>query len=417
MLRTYLQLPRTVYVLSLGTLINRAGTLLIPFLTLYLVEHLHTTMRFATWGMATYGLGCMGAVLVGGHFADAVGRRVTMVVATFGSATLMFTLSFLTNKWSMVACVGVLGFVGEMFRPACSAMIADVTPPELRKAAYSLQYVAINLGFSIAPVVGGFIVERSSYHWLFWIDAATTTCLGVIIVVGIRESLHLAHAEHAASAHAQSSSSAGLRHVVTDGTFVVFCLATLAISMMYMQAVSTLPLYFKDLGIGKEQYGQIIAVNGAMIALLQLPFAAWLMRFDRSRLMPLSSLVTGVGFGLIAFAHTPLAFVGTVVVWTAGEMMAAVLVQPIVSDLAPPRLRARYMGVLSMCFAGGSVVGIPLGGEVLARHGGQALWLGCLGASATAALLYFSIRRRIREHPPTATTAAAPAEEATVANM
>jgi len=205
--------------------------------------------------------------------------------------------------------------------------------------------------------------------------------------------------------------------VVTDGTFVVFCLATLAISMMYMQAVSTLPLYFKDLGIGKEQYGQIIAVNGAMIALLQLPFAAWLMRFDRSRLMPLSSLVTGVGFGLIAFAHTPLAFVGTVVVWTAGEMMAAVLVQPIVSDLAPPRLRARYMGVLSMCFAGGSVVGIPLGGEVLARHGGQALWLGCLGASATAALLYFSIRRRIREHPPTATTAAAPAEEATVANM
>jgi MFS family permease len=399
MLQTYLQLPRTVYILCIGTFINRAGTLLFPFLTLYMVEHLHTSTRFATRAMAAYGVGAMAAVLVGGHLADAIGRRVIMLIATFGSAGLMLTLSAAPGKWTMVACLCALAFVAEMFRPACSAMIADVTPPAQRKAAYSLQYVAINLGFAVAPVVGGWIVENVSYRWLFWGDAATTACLGLIILVGLRETIHFAHAEHAASAHPLAGSTAGLSQVLTDGTFMVFCLATLCVSMMFMQSMATLPLYLHDLGIGQQQYGRIIAVNGIMIALLQLPFAAWLTRFDRTRLLVVSTIVIGVGFGMTALCSVVWQFIATVIVWTLGEMISAALVQPIVSDLAPPRLRARYMGVLSMCFSAGSVLGIPLGGEVMARFGGRVLWIGCLGAATVAALCYLSIRERIREHP------------------
>lgn len=411
MLRIYRQLPRTVYVLCLGTFINRAGTMVLPLLTLYLVKHLAASPRFATSAMAAYGLGAMGAVLVGGHLADRIGRRVVMLAATFGSAAIMFSLSFVTDKWGLAACLLGLGFIAEMFRPACSAMIADVTPSEQRKAAYSLQYVAINLGFSIAPLVGGIIVERASYHWLFWGDAATTCCLALIILAGVPESIHLAHAEHARSADPSAHASAGLRHVLTDGTFVLFSLATLAIAMMYMQSVSTLPLYLNRLGIHEAAYGRIIAVNGAMIAVLQLPLAAFIGRYRRARMMLFSAICTGVGFGLTALARTPGQFVGTVVVWTLGEMISAALVQPIVSDLAPPRLRARYMGVLSMCFSGGSVFGIPLGGFVLDRYGGRALWTGCLAASATAALLYHVVRRRIAERPvASASPAPAPAE-------
>jgi len=408
MWKPYWQLPRAVYVLCLGTFVNRAGTLLFPFLTLYLVEQMHTTQRFATRAMAAYGVGAMCAGLIGGHLADRFGRWSIMLISAFGSAALMVMLSFVPDRWTMVVCLLVFAFIAEMYRPACSAMIADVTPSHLRKAAYSLQYVSINLGFSVAPIIGGMIVQRASYRWLFWGDALTTAGLGLILLVGLRETIQLAHAEHAASG-AEADGRSGIGRMLRDGTFLVFCAATLSIAMIYMQSVSTLPLYLQSLNINKESYGRIIAVNGIMIAVLQLPFAAWIMRFERSVMIMLSALITGVGFGLTALAALPWHFVLTVIVWTIGEMIGAVLVQPIVSDLAPPRLRARYMGMLSLCFAGGNVFGIPLGGEVLERFGGRALWACCLGTSLVAALLYLSISRRIREPAPRVSPGAADA--------
>jgi MFS family permease len=401
----YLKLPRAVYILCIGTLINRAGTLLFPFLTLYLNEEIGTSKAFATRAIAVYGIGAMGAVLTGGHLADVVGRRVIMLVATFGSAGLLMLLSFLTQAWSIVAFLFVFGFVAEMYRPASSAMIADLVPTEQRKAAYSLQYVAVNLGFAIAPLVGGYIVEYHTYNLLFWGDALTTLCLALIILVGIRETLHLAHDEastldaEAATASTAGQPGRGFASVLRDRPFMVFCGGTLLLAMIYMQAMSTLPLYLRGLGISKATYGQIMMVNGAMIALLQLPLTVFVARFDRANMIALAALITGIGFGLTGWALTPLHVVGTLIIWTLGEMISAALVQPIVSDLAPPRLRARYMGMLTFCFAGGNVIGVPLGGEVLERFGGPSLWNLTIAAGALAALLFVVIRGHIRDLP------------------
>ncbi len=400
----YLQLPRAVYLLCAGTLINRAGTLLIPFLTLYLTEHMHTTVRFAAWAMAAYGIGAIGAVLVGGHLADTLGRRAIMLASLTGSAALMVILSAVATPWGVVACLVVLGFVGEMYRPACSAMIADLVPGADRQFAYGLQYISVNLGFAVAPPVGGLIVHYWSYTLLFWADAATTLALALIILLCLSETLHLARAEQTDDAGDLHPHFADLRAALREfrlmfghGTFMVFCGATLCLAMVYMQAMSTLPLYMKTLGFNEAQYGRILMINGAMIAALQIPMTAVIARFPREWVVPVAALVTGLGFVLTAPAVALWHLGATVVVWTVGEMMAAPLAPGIVADLAPPRLRARYMGMLSLCFASGNVFGVPLGGEVLDRWGGPTLWVSTLLLTVLAAVLYFSIRRPVAE--------------------
>jgi MFS family permease len=152
------------------------------------------------------------------------------------------------------------------------------------------------------------------------------------------------------------------------------------------------------LGIGAKQYGRIIALNGVMITVLQLPFAALASRWRRDWTLIASGLVLGGGFFLNAFARTPLQFAAVVVVWTLGEMMNAVFAPTIVSDLAPVALRGRYLGVFTMCYSSAAMFGAPLGGLVLARGGGRALWTAVLvlglGAAAFWVLAGPGIRRR-----------------------
>ena len=407
MLRQYLQLPRAVHVLCLGALINRSGALIIPFLTLYLTKHLKMDEAFAMFCMSAYGVGSIAAVLVGGHLADTVGRRVVMLGALFCGAGAILVFSLLTAKLSILICLLLFSFAMEMFRPANSAMIADLTSPAQRPHAYGLQYIAINLGFAVAAAGGGMIVSAMGYVWLFWIDAGTAIAFAAIILFALRETLPAAAQSPRPSETMMSSTSASGESVapetalqaywqiLTHGTFMVFLLATLCLSMVYMQAMATLPLYLSDLGFDEGHYGRILSLNGAMIALLQIPVIAFVARYHRGSMLGVSAVVTGVGFGMTALAHTSWQFAATVAIWTTGEMMSASLVPSIVSDLSPTRLRARYMGMLSLSFSAGGVIGIPLGGLVLQRYGGRTLWTATLVFTMLAAGLYVAIRKRL----------------------
>jgi len=390
MLKHYVELPRAVHILCLGSFINRAGSFLATFLTLYLCVKLGFGEAKATVAMGIYGAGSMLAALIGGHLADAIGRKPIMLLGLLGSATVLMALGFLQSYWRILASVFLLALVADMYRPAASAMIADLVPPERRPYANSLMYLSINLGFAVAPVVGG-ILYTISFKLLFWLDAATSIIYAIIIFTMILETRPVV----SAAGEGATRSADAIRQILADKTFLKFCVATLMISAMYMQSVSTLPLYLKSIGIGERDYGFIIAVNGSLIAIFQLPITWFVFRFDRVRLIAIAAVVTGIGFGLKGFAATPWQFAGTVAIWTLGEMLQSPLVPTIVADLAPVELRARYFGVVSMCFSGGNMLAAPLGGLVLSRFGGGPLWATCLVMGLLAAIMYRSLRKRI----------------------
>ena len=150
-----------VRVLCLGSLVNRAGSFVVIFLTVYVSEHLGFGVPFATLCMGVFGFGSMIGSMVGGQLADQLGRRIVMLLALFGGAAVLLLMGSITNPWLFMITVGVFGLVMDMYRPAASAMIADVVPAARRPHAFALMYISVNLGFAIAPIVGGFIAEYS----------------------------------------------------------------------------------------------------------------------------------------------------------------------------------------------------------------------------------------------------------------
>ena len=180
---------------------------------------------------------------------------------------------------------------------------------------------------------------------------------------------------------------------------MVFCLATFLVSLVFMQAMSTFPLYLEARGFQTDDYGTIIALNGLLIVFLQLPLTAVLTRRHRGKVVATGAVVLALGFGLMGLCATTWHFALAVAVWTCGEMMMAPFHPAIISDLAPIRLRARYMGVSTMAFSMGGMLGPPIGGEILGhpRLGGPWLWTGTFALGMTAAILFFIVRRQIAE--------------------
>jgi MFS family permease len=393
----YLTLPRTVHVLCVGILINRAGTLLVPFLTLYLQSRMGLGIETATRIMGAYGAGALVAALVGGQLADHFGRKRVMVGSLAGGAAVLALFPLLQSSWQVAGGLFVFAMIGEMYRPATQAMIADLVEPERRPQAYALMYVAVNVGFAIAPVIGG-LLAATSFRWLCWVDALTNAAYAVILLVMVRETHPASGAGEDGAVVDRVGWRTALGVISRDGTMLAFCAGIVLVGLSFMQVASTFPLYLGQLGIDAKQYGRIIAINGLMITLLQLPFSSLVAHWRRDRVMIASGVVLGVGFFLNAFARTPWQFAAVVVVWTVGEMMNAVFAPTIVSELAPTALRGRYMGMFTMCFSSAAMFGAPLGGMVLARGGGRALWtavlLMCLGAAVFSAVAGRGIRRR-----------------------
>jgi MFS family permease len=396
MLRQYLHLPRAVHTLCLGTFINRAGTMLVPFLTVYLTTQRHLSVDFATFAMGAWGAGSLVGALTGGHLADHIGRRRVMLISLLGAATVLFCFGTFESPPVIVAGVFGCALLADMYRPAASAMIADLVEPAQRPHAFGLMYVAINLGFSIGPVLGG-ILTKYSYTWLFRMDGSTSAAYAAIILFAIAETLPRRAAAESGRVEPQPAAPEpvpnALQHILRDRAFLIFCGASLCMGLMFMQSMSTFPIYLHARGIEADRYGRILALNGVMIVCLQLPLTHLLSRFNRASVIVWSAVLTGAGFGLIGAATSVWEFAATVVVWTAGEMMSAAYASTIVSDLAPVALRARYMGAFSMCFSSAMMFGAPLGGLVLHHLGGAWLWGGAGAMGLIAAALYLSIHR------------------------
>ncbi len=428
----YFQLPRTVHVLCVGSFINRAGGFVMLFLTIYVSEVLGLGKTFASYCIGAFGLGAVVSSFVGGQLADQFGRRLTMLIALFGGATALMLLSRITNGWLFMAGMFLFAMILDMYRPATSAMISDVTSADQRPHAFGLMYIAINLGFAIAPPIGGFLAERS-FQWLFWGDAITTALYGVVILLLVPESrprvtrasspsnrtsmepagnpyepplaelAALDEAERSGHVEANVESTpsdelvsfrSGLTYIRQDGVFLIYCLCCLLSSIVFMQAFVTLPLYLLSKGFSKSEFGSMICINGVLIVLFQLPLTHFLRRYSRTKVVLIGELLLAAGFGLTVFADSAAFIVFTIAVWTFGEIFQAPYKSAIVAEMAPIALRARYMGVFNLSHSFSLMLGAPIGGWILDAFGPSVLWPGCAALLTITMLAYAWILNR-----------------------
>jgi MFS family permease len=380
-------LPPTYWLLWLGTLINRLGGFVVPFLTLYLTDQRGISISQAALMVSLFGAGSFISALVGGELADRLGRRPVLLMS-FLIAPANMVLLGLARPVALIALLTMLqGFFTDLYRPAVSAAVADLVPPEGRPRAYGYIYWAVNLGAAFAPAIAG-LMARWDYLLLFIGDALTTFLFGLIVLWGVRET-RPAEVQHAAGVAVRER----IALLGREPLLLVFTGLALVFGTIYTQGNVTLPVDMVAHGMRPDQYGLAIAVNGVMVVLLSIPASNAATRWPRFGALAIAALLLGMGFGVTAVSNTLPLYVLTVAIWTLGEIGGAVVAPAIVADLAPVDLRGLYQGVFNAAWGLSFFTGPVIGGWVFEHLGAKALWAGCFALGCLLALGYLAMAR------------------------
>jgi MFS family permease len=375
-------LPATAWILFGGTFINRFGSFVMPFLVLYLTRRGYSITQ-AGLGVGAYGAGHVFASALGGHLADRIGRRHTIVLSMFASAIAMLALSQARSFSSILILACFAGTAAELYRPASHALLVDLVGPQQSVFAFGMYRFAVNLAFAAGPATAGFLADRS-FLYLFVGDAITSVVYGLIALVFLPHGLR--------SDMKNERLGEAMRLAVKNKPFVFLLLATFLMTVVDFQLGSTFALHVKAAGFPSRVYGMLTSENGLLIICFELLITSYVMRFRPQPVIALGFLFTGIGFALTGFAHTIPALAGTVVIWTIGEMLSSPMVVAYVAQIAPEQYRGRYMGLLTATWSFGMVVGPPLG-TLLFAHNELILWLACGFLGLTAAMVVITLSR------------------------
>ncbi|MGP3977500.1 MDR family MFS transporter [Streptomyces sp. 8N114] len=388
-------LPRQFWWLWIGTLVNRLGAFVATFLALYLTVERGYSASYAGLVGALYGLGGVVSSIGAGVLTDRIGRRPTLLVAQLSTAVSVASLSLVTHPVAIAAVAGLVGMATNASRPAVQAMMADIVSPEDRVRAFSLNYWAINLGFAISSTSAGLIAQYS-YHLLFLGEAAMVLATALITFWKLSESRPQTAAPERGP-RADRESDISMWTVLRDTRFMVVVALNLLLAALIQQAFVSLPIAMGEQGLSSTDFGTVIAVNGVLIVLLQLPLTRFIEHRDPAKLLIVSALLTGYGFGLNAFADGSAAFYAlAVVVWTLGEMINSPTQMGLVVRLSPTHGRGRYQGMYTLSWSAANLGAPLLGGTVIDHFGTTTLWSASAVVGTIAALGYALLLRSMR---------------------
>ncbi|WDV52672.1 MFS transporter [Streptomyces coeruleorubidus] len=409
-------LPREFWWLWTSTLVNRLGAFVATFMALYLTLDRGYSATYAGLVAALHGLGGVISSLGGGVMTDRLGRRPTLLIAQASTAVSVAFLGFVHHPVAIAGVAFLVGMASNASRPAVQAMMADIVRPEDRIRAFSLNYWAINLGFAVSSMAAGFIAEVS-YRAGFLIEAGMTMVCAILVFLRLPESKPAetvrtaATSEKSAVASEKSAaapdSSVSLGTLLRDGRFMSVVGLSFLVALIFQQGSIGLPVAMGEAGFTPAEYGMAIAVNGVLIVVLQIPVTRFIEHRDPRRLLVISSLLAGYGFGLTAFAGSVGVIALTVCVWTLAEIVNAPTQTGLVVRLSPLHGRGRYQGMYTMSWSVAALVAPLMSGYVIDRFGAEWLWALCAVVGTVAGLGYGALMRRLPEEKP-----AEPAEPA-----
>jgi MFS family permease len=398
-------LPREFWWLWTSTLVNRLGAFVSTFMALYLTLDRGYSATYAGLVASLYGLGGVVSSIGSGVLTDRIGRRPTLLIAQSSTAASVAFLGFVHDPVAIAAVACLVGAASNASRPAVQAMMADIVRPEDRVRAFSLNYWAINLGFAISSMAAGFIAEVS-YRAGFLLEAGMTAACAIVVFLRLPES----RPSVAADAGKGAADAVGLGTVLRDGRFMSVVGLSFLVALVFQQGSVGLPVAMGEAGFTPADYGTAIAVNGFLIVVLQIPVTRLIEHRDAKRLLVVSSILAGYGFGLTAFAGSVGVFALTVCVWTLGEMINAPTQTGLVVRLSPIQGRGRYQGMYTLSWAVAALVAPLMSGFVIDRFGAEWLWGMCAVVGTVAAVGYGALMRRVP-----ANETAAPESSAAVA--
>ena len=397
--KAYSGLPRNAWLLSLVQFINRSGSMVLFFLSLYLTRKLGFTLPQAGQAVSAFGLGALVGSYLGGILCDRLGAASVQRLSLLLSGLNLIAMGYLEGFAAILAAAFLQGVFAEALLPGNATAMARECPPEVRTKGFALNRLASNLGVTIGPVVGGYLAMWN-YRALFWVDGLT--CLAALAVFnaffkgsGGPVAPSPGASAPAATADVPASSDPGRLRAIF---FMVF-----GLGLIFSQLFSTFPLFIHSAyGFAENRIGQLLAINTVMIVLFEMVLLHGLRRIRPLRIIAAGALLTGVGFALTPLGRGfPYAAL-TVAVWTMGEMLSLPLLTAEIANRSHEGNRGRRMGWFGVSFSLAWMLGPIAGSEVYGHFSPLALWLGCGGLGLLLALGFGKMAKGQPGPPPAA---------------
>lgn len=375
--------------------------MVVAFLSVYLIDKQGFTPTRAGYVMAAFGAGGVLGNYFGGLLNDRFGSWHIQFFSLIGAGILNILLGQMTEFWALCLFAFLISLVADAFRPANRAALAIYSPPERLTQAFGLQRMAVNLGFSIGPALGGYLIYKYGFELMFWGDGLTFLLAAVVFYFALppdetakplvarptkrqrREPGWVEPLPAPASAPAH-----------TQGWLLAFVVANAAIVMCFFQLFSTFGVYLKASGFDERALGWLFTLSGILIVTAEMP----ILYVAERRYRPIPTML--VGSGLIIFAYLMLPLIVTisffailvmVLTLTMGEILYMPFTNTYVSKHAPAARRGEYLGLLSASYSAAFVLSPLVGFGVAEHYGYGAATYACCGI----ALLGFGILSRV----------------------
>ncbi|MDF1569210.1 MAG: MFS transporter [Spirochaetaceae bacterium] len=396
--RDYRNLPGPIWALAAARLVNSAGSFVFPFLTLLLTDRLGYNAEDAGRILMITTVLFVPGSLLGGWLADKVGRKRLLVGAQIVSALSLAAIGFMAMTPSIIYLILIHQFFIGLMVPSSSAATYDLTDSSNRKTAFSLLYLAMNLGFAAGPFLAGYLYEGHA-RWLFFGDAVTTLISLVFVVVFLPETLSLAM-KKSSECLEKTEEGSTIRLILRRPVLLGFVILMAVPWFIYGQHSFTLPMFVKyhfpqD---GAFLYGKAMSLNALIVVALTVP----IIRMTR-RLKPVVSVAAhaafyAVGFGMLAYFASPAAIYISVLIWTVGEILGATNIEVFTANHTPSSHRGRFTSILPLISGSGRAFSPWLTGMLLLTRPLKDAWRLCFILGAASALGFLLIGVYDREH-------------------
>lgn len=368
----YNGLGRRMWLLAVVMLINRSGTMVLPFMTLY-CKHIGYSTRQAGYVVAVYGLGSMVGAFLGGRISDRFGFYYTQFFALFCGGILFMVLGQVNSFASICICTFFLSMVNESFRPANATAVAHYSNPQNRTQSFSLVRLAINVGWGVGGGLGGFLASIN-YHLLFWVDGLTNIT-AAFLLIWLLPKVSLAQQQNLSKTKPVNIKTAPAH---ADKTFMYFIGLQVLFALCFFQLFTTIPMYFKEgLHINEFWIGVVMAMNGILIAVLEMVIVFKLEgKMPYLRLMTIGTVVMAISFFMlnIPLANGFLIAVLATLTVTFAEMIAMPFMNSYYISRSSEGNRGQYAALYTMAWSAAQVIGSAAGTQIAYSTGFINLW-------------------------------------------
>ncbi len=367
--------------------------MVLPFLSLYLVNAKGFTLPQVGWIMTCFGLGSLAGTWVGGKLTDTIGAYKVITTSLFVGGLGFIALQFMESFYGFCAGIFALIFVADAYRPAIFVACDAYSKPKNITRSIALIRLAINLGFSIGPVIGGIIIARINYNSLFWIDGITCILAAVLLFILLKPKRVTKEEEQLIKVKEGISP-------YKNSLFLLLIVIMVLSTMMFVQYFSVIPLYYEQAHfLSEDVIGGILFLNGVIIVAFEMPLVGWLERINISKTMATfwGMVLLALSFLVLNLNDSFSILIIGMILMTLGEMIGSPFSNALALEMAPKGRKGSYMGLYSMSFSVSHIIGHNGGMNLVDQFGYRNTWFIIVGILVIVSIMTLWLHKRVKK--------------------